>query len=77
MDYKFINAMTKQVKINAISENKLARWTTEAKHEHMEKLANLSVPTQEFKAKYKQLLVKHFSAKMTLDKSKIFSTKHI
>ena len=43
-DYKLINAMTKQVKISAISDNKSARWTIEAKHKHVEKLVNLSVP---------------------------------
>ena len=40
MDYKFINAMTKQGKISLISENKSSKWTSEAKKEHVEKLAN-------------------------------------
>ena len=50
-----------KTKIGAISEDKAARWTTEAKQDHVEKLANISV-LLEYKAKYKQLLVKHFSA---------------
>ena len=51
MDYKFINAMTKQIKICAISEDKSPRWTTEAKQDHVEKQANINVPL-EYKAKY-------------------------
>ena len=50
MDYKFINAMTKQIKISAISDDKSTKWTTEAKQKHVEKLANISVP-QDYKAK--------------------------
>ena len=56
MDYKFINAITNQIRICEINKDKSKRWTTEAKQEHMEKLANISVP-QECKAEYKQLLV--------------------
>ena len=46
MDYKFINAMTSQIKINSINEDKAKRWTTEAKTEHVEKLANINVPKE-------------------------------
>ena len=61
MDYKFINAMTNQIKINNITQEKSRPWTNEAKAEHIENLANLSVPP-EYRARYKALLVKHFDA---------------
>ena len=59
--------MTNQVKISTISECKAKKWTTKAKQEHKEKLANMNVP-QEYKVKYKQLLVKHFDA-ISIDKN--------
>ena len=54
MDYKFINAMTSQIKINSVAEDKAKKWTTEAKQEHVDKLANINVP-QEYEGRYKQL----------------------
>ena len=50
LDKKFINAMTEQVKISANSDNKTSKWTTKAKSQHVEKLANLNVPN-EYKSK--------------------------
>ena len=67
MDYKFINTITNQIKINTIREDKAKKWTTEAKQEHVDNLANISLP-QEYKAQYKQLLVKHFAA-ISIDKN--------
>ena len=61
MDYNFINAMTNQIKINTMTEGRTKQWTTEAKREHMDKLAYMNLP-QEYKEKYKHLLLKHFDA---------------
>ena len=44
IDYKFNHAMAKLVKISLISKNKSSKLTSEAKKEHVEKLANLNVP---------------------------------
>ena len=43
IDYKFIKAMTNQVKISAISKGRVKKWTTEDKQEHVKRLANISV----------------------------------
>ena len=42
MDHKFINPMTNQIKISNISQGKAKAWTSEAKNEHIEKLANMN-----------------------------------
>ena len=73
MDYKFINAMTNQIKINNITQEKSRPWTTEAKSEHIENLANLNVPP-EYRARYKALLVKHFDA-ISIDKNDLGRVK--
>ena len=52
-EFKFIKAMTKQVKISSINENKSSKWTSEAKQKHVEKPANLNV-LHEYKGRYKQ-----------------------
>ena len=57
MDRKFLSVS--QINISAISENKSARWTNEAKSEQFNNLANLNLPS-EFKNRYTQLLLKHF-----------------
>ena len=46
MDYKFINAMTNQIKISNTTQNKTKEWTTEAKCEHVDKMANMNVPQE-------------------------------
>ena len=45
--------MTNQIKINNITQGKAKSWTSEAKHKHIKKLANMNVP-QEYKASYKK-----------------------
>ena len=50
-----------------------SRWTTKAKNEHMEKLTNLNIP-QEYKGRYKQLLVKQFGA-ISIDKNDLGRVK--
>ena len=73
MDYKCINARMNQIKISKISENQTKKWITEAKLEHVEKLANINGP-QEYKANYKHLLVKHFEA-ISIDKNDLGRVK--
>ena len=73
MDYKFINAMTNQIKISNITQKKTRPWTSEAKSEHTENLANINVP-HEYKARYKALLVKHFDA-ISIDKNDLGRVK--
>ena len=68
-------AITKQVKISLISENKSSKWTSEAKQEHVEKLANLNV-SHKYKGRYKQLLVKHFGA-ISIDKNNLGRVKDV
>ena len=53
MNNKFINAMTKQVKISSIDKSKSSKLTSHAKNEHVENLANLNV-LNEYKGIYKQ-----------------------
>ena len=74
MDYKFINAMTNQIKIINITQGKTKSWTSKAKHEHIDKLANMNIP-QEYKARYKQLLVKHFDV-ISIDKNDLGRLKY-
>ena len=68
LDRKFLSAIKSQVKISAISENKSTRWTSEAKSEHIEKLAHLNVPN-EYKNRCKPM--KHFQSiyKLTCKKA--------
>ena len=65
--------MKSQVKISAISENKSARWTSEAKSEHIEKLAHLNVPN-EYKNRCKPM--KHFQV-ISLDKNDLGRVKDL
>ena len=74
MNYKFINAMANQIRINNMSEGKTKRWTTEAKREHVDKLANMNVP-QEYKERYKPPLVKHFN-EIGIDKNNLGRVKY-
>ena len=55
MDYKFINAKTNQTKINGIGKARAKKWTTKAKKEQVEKLANINIPL-EYKMKYKKTI---------------------
>ena len=61
MDYKFINGMTSHIKMSSINKDKAKRKTTEAKQEHVDKLANINVPP-EYESRYQQLLLKHLAA---------------
>ena len=73
LDRKFVSAMTNQINISAVSENKSARWTDAAKSEHIDNLANFNVPS-EYKARYKQLLMKHFQV-ISVDKNDLGRVK--
>jgi hypothetical protein len=64
-----------QVTISSIAQDKLMKWTTEAKREHTKENANINVPEQ-YKSQFEDLIMRHFKVvgigKNYLDRVKDF-----
>jgi hypothetical protein len=61
LEKNFFASLMQQVNISSIAQaqDKLMRWTTEAKREHIEEHANINVPEQ-YKSQYEDMRLKHF-----------------